>query len=85
MVYLATVLLQSFDYDIPPILREKKSLKIGCTTLIVYYIWYIAFMESYYFLCVKKTIEQIYRSRCLFIHKLFVMAYSSVQNLLFYN
>ena len=51
----------------------------------VYYIWYIAFMESYYFLCVKKTIEQIYRSRCLFIHKLFVMAYSSVQNILFYN
>ena len=28
--------------------------------LIVYYIWYIAFIESYYFLCVKKTIEHIY-------------------------
>ena len=41
--------------------------------------------ESYYFLCVKKTIEQIYRSRCLFIRKLFVMAYSSVQNIFFYN
>ena len=34
---------------------------------LVYYIWYIAFMESYYFLCVNKTIEQIYRNRCLFI------------------
>ena len=52
---------------------------------LVYYIWYIAFMESYYFLCVKKTIDQIYRNRCLFIRKLFVMAYSSVQNTLFYN
>ena len=38
-----------------------------------------------YFLCVKKTIEQFYRNRCLFISKVFVMAYSSVQNILFYN
>ena len=28
----------------------------------VYYIWYIAFIESYYFLCVKKTIDKIYRN-----------------------
>ena len=52
---------------------------------LVYYIWYIAFMEGYYFQCVNKTIEQIYLSMCLFIRKLFVMAYSSVQNKLFYN
>ena len=29
-------------------------------------------MEKYYLLCVKKTIEQIYRDTCLFIRKLFV-------------
>ena len=63
---------------------KKKFVKNGLYYL-VYYIWYIAFMESYYFLCVKKTIEQIYRNRCLFIRKLFVMAYSCVQNILFYN
>ena len=33
----------------------------------------------------KKTIEQIYRNRYLSICKLFVMTYSSVQNILFYN
>ena len=63
---------------------KKYFLKNGLYYL-VYYIWYIAFMESYYFLYVKKTIEQIYRNRCLFIAKLFEMAYSSVQNTLFYN
>ena len=52
---------------------------------LVFYIWYIAFIESYYFLCVKKTIEQIYRNMCLFIRKLFAMAYLNVQNILFYN
>ena len=30
--------------------------------LIVYYLWYKAFTESYYFRCVKKTIEQIYQN-----------------------
>ena len=29
---------------------------------LVYYIWYIAFIESYYFLCVKKTMKQICRN-----------------------
>ena len=52
---------------------------------LAYYIWYIAFTENYYFLCVKKTIEQIYPNKRLFIRKLFVMAYFSVQNILFYN
>ena len=52
---------------------------------LVYDIWYITFMESYYSLCFKKTIEQIYRNRCLFIRKLFVMAYIGVQNTLFYS
>ena len=53
---------------------------------LVYYIWYIAFIESYYFLFIKKTIEQIYRNMCLFkIRKLFVMAYLSAQNILFNN
>ena len=42
-------------------------------------------MEKYYLPCVKKTIEQIYRNRRLIIRKLFVMAYLSVQNILFYN
>ena len=41
--------LQSFDYDISPILQEIFFLKIG----------YIAFIESYYFLCVKKTITDL--------------------------
>ena len=50
---------------------------------LVYYIWYIVFIESLYFLCVKKTIEQIYRNLCLLIRKLFVMAYLSFQNILF--
>ena len=27
--------LQSFDYDIPPILQEIFSLKMGCTTLCI--------------------------------------------------
>ena len=49
---------------------------------LMYYIWYTAFMGSYYFLCVKKNIEQIYQNRCLFIRRLFVMAFSSVQNIL---
>ena len=52
---------------------------------LVYYIWNIASVESYYFLCVKKTIEQFYPNRCLFIRKVSVMAYSSDQNILFYN
>ena len=63
--------------------KKNKIIKNGLYYL-VYYIWYIEFMASYYFLFVKKTIEQIYRSRCLFIRKLFVMAYSSVQNIQFY-
>ena len=33
----------------------------------------------------KKTIEQIYRNMCLLICKFVVIAYISVQNILFYN
>ena len=51
----------------------------------MYYIWYIAFIESYYFLCVKKTIQQINQNMCLLIRKLIVTALLSVQNLLFYD
>ena len=51
---------------------------MGCT-LIVYS---LLFIESYSFLFVKKTIEQIYRNMCLFICKLIVTAYISVQNIL---
>ena len=51
---------------------------------LVYYIWYIAFIESYYILCLKKTIDHIYRIMCVLIGKLFEMAYLSVQNILFY-
>ena len=76
--------LQSFDNGIPPILQKNIFLKKGLYYL-VYYIWFIAFTESYYFLCVKKTLEQIYRNKRLFIRKLFVMAYLSVQKILLYN
>ena len=31
----------------------------------MYYIWNIAFIERYCFLCSKKNIEQIYRNTCL--------------------
>ena len=76
--------MQSFDYEIQPIFQEMSSLKNGLHYF-VYYIWYIAFMGSNYFVCVKKTIEQIHGSMCLFLSKLFLKAYSSVQNILFYN
>ena len=52
---------------------------------LVYYTWYIALIESYYFLCFKKTIEQINRNMCPLSRKLFVMAYLSLQSILFYN
>ena len=52
---------------------KKYFLKIGLV-FIVYYSWYIAFIESYSFLCIKKTIEQIDLNGFL-----------SVQNTLFYN
>ena len=52
---------------------------------VYYYLWYKAIIGSYYFLCVKKTIEQVYQNMCLLIGKLFIMAYISVQNILFSN
>ena len=45
----------------------------------------MALIESYYFLCVEKNIEPIYRKICLLIRILIIMAYLSVQNILFYN
>ena len=36
------------EYDILPILQYLLSLKMDCTK--VYYIWYIAFIERYFFL-----------------------------------
>ena len=71
--------LHSSDYDISPIF-----IAINGLYYLVHYIWYIAFIESYYFLCVKKTIEHICRNMCLLICKFFVMAYLSVQNILCY-
>ena len=53
----------------PKFLRNYKFL------FIVFYIWYIAFIESYYFLCVKKTIEHIYQNMYLLICILIVMAF----------
>ena len=44
-----------------------------------------AFIESYYFLYVKTTREQIYQNMCLLICKLIAMTYISVQNILFSN
>ena len=49
----------------------------------MYFIWYIAFIESYYCPCVKKIIEQIYQNMCPLSRKMFVMAYLSLQNILF--
>ena len=60
-------------YDISLSLQELFSLK--WVVLIVYYIWYIEFIESYYFLCVRKYIRQIYRSMYLVIRKLILMAF----------
>ena len=74
------VLIVTYITDFARILFLKNGLYY-----LVYYIWYIAFIESYYFLCIRKTIEQIYRNKCLLISKLFLVAYLSVQNLLFYN
>ena len=53
----------------------EKYFTLKWVVLIVYSIWYIAFIESYYFLCVKKTIEHIYRNMYLLICKLFVIAF----------
>ena len=63
---------------------KKNFLKKLVVLLYVLYLVY-SIHGKLFLLCVKKTIEQIYRSMCLFIRKLFVMAYSSVQNILFYN
>ena len=63
--------------------REKSAFYFALT--VGYYIWYTAFIASYYFLFIKKAIEQIYRNMCLLMRKLFGVAYLSVQNILFYN
>ena len=41
----------------------------------MYYHWYKAFIESYYFLCVKKTIEQFYPNMCILICKLIIFTF----------
>ena len=63
----------------------KKYFLYILAVLIVYYICYIAFTESIYFLCFKKTktIEHIYRYMCLLMCKLIVLAYLIVPNILF--
>ena len=48
---------------------SQKYFTLKWVVLIVYCIWYIAFIESYYFLCVKKTIEHIYRNMYLLTYK----------------
>ena len=63
--------MQGFDYDM--ILQEIVSFKMGLT--IVYYVWYIAYIESYHVLCVMKTIEQTYGNIYLSIRKLIVFAF----------
>ena len=62
----------------------KNKFPCKWVVLMVYYVWYKAFIESYYFLCVE-TIKQIYQNMCLLICKLIVMAYIGVQNILFSN
>ena len=56
---------------------------MGCTNSVSYLV-YIALLKANYILCVKKTKEQIYRNMYLLIHKLIVMAFLSVQNILLY-
>ena len=63
----------------------KKYFPCKWVVLIVYYLWYKACIESYNFRCVMKTIEHIYQNMCLLICELIVMAYISVQNILFSN
>ena len=63
----------------------EKYFPLKWAVLIVYYLWYKVLIESYYFPCVKKTIEQIFQNMCLLICKLIIMAYLSVQNILFSN
>ena len=43
----------------------KKYFPSKRVVLIVYYLWYEAFIENCYFICVKKAIEQIYHNMCL--------------------
>ena len=63
----------------------KKYFPCKWVVLIVCYLWCKEFIESKYYRCVMKTIEQIYQNMCLFICKLIVMAYISVQNIHFSN
>ena len=76
------MVLQSFDYDVTGF--EKILFLKNWLHYFEYYIWYIAFIESYYFICTEKTVEQIYRNMCLLMRPLFKMAYLSVENILFY-
>ena len=64
--------MQSFVYDISPTWQEFYYLKMGCTTSCIIFS-YISFIESYYYLCVKKTIEQIYKAICSLSCRLFVI------------
>ena len=53
----------------------KKYFTKKWVVLILYYIWYIAFIESYHFTCLKKTNEQINLNKYLLIGKLIIMAF----------
>ena len=50
---------------------------MGCIKSILHLEY--SFLESYYFLCPKKTLEQSYRNMYLLIRKLIVKALYSVQ------
>ena len=52
---------------------------------LVHYIWYLGFIESNYFFCVKMAKEHIYRNMHSLCRKLLVVAYLSLQNILFYH
>ena len=47
----------------------------------VLYIWYVAFIKSYYFLWVKVTIKQLYENMRLSTRKVIAIAFLSVQNI----
>ena len=60
MVQLAIVVLQGFDYDRSSFAKpfyHKNGLELH---VVVYF--YLKFIESCYFLCIKMTTEQLYHN-----------------------
>ena len=58
---------------------------MGCTNSVLYLVFIKHLLKVIIFYVFKKTIEQIYQNMCLSICKFVVIAYISVQNMVFYN